>query len=48
MIPMANWENEFSENMPEDIREAILKARGEGSNTGAVRRAICSACVILT
>jgi hypothetical protein len=32
-IPMADWGNEFSENMPEEIREAILKARGEGPNT---------------
>jgi hypothetical protein len=30
---MADWGNEFSENMPEEIREAILKARGEGPNT---------------
>jgi hypothetical protein len=28
-IPMADWGNEFSENMPAEIREAILKARGE-------------------
>jgi hypothetical protein len=32
-IPMADWGNEFSELMPEEIREAILKARGEGPNT---------------
>jgi hypothetical protein len=32
-IPMVDWGNEFSELMPEEIREAILKARGEGSNT---------------
>jgi hypothetical protein len=32
-IPLADWGNEFSENMPEGIREAILKARGEGPNT---------------
>jgi hypothetical protein len=32
-IPMADWGNEFSERMPEAIREAILKARGEGPNT---------------
>ena len=32
-IPMADWANEFSEVMPEEIREAILKARGEGPNT---------------
>jgi hypothetical protein len=32
-IPMADWGNEFSEGMPEEIREAILKARGEGPNT---------------
>lgn len=32
-IPMADWGNEFSDNLPEEIREAILKARGEGPNT---------------
>jgi hypothetical protein len=32
-IPMADWGNEFSELMPEEIREAILKARAEGPNT---------------
>jgi hypothetical protein len=32
-IPLADWGNEFSENMPDEIREAILKARGEGPNT---------------
>jgi hypothetical protein len=32
-IPLPDWGNEFSETMPEEIREAILKARGEGSNT---------------
>jgi hypothetical protein len=32
-IPLADWGNEFSECMPEEIREAILKARGEGPNT---------------
>jgi hypothetical protein len=32
-IPMVDWGNEFSESMPEEIREAILKARGEGPNT---------------
>jgi hypothetical protein len=32
-IPMADWGNEFSENMPEEIRDAILKARGEGPNS---------------
>ena len=32
-IPMADWGNEFSDSMPEEIREAILKARGEGPNT---------------
>jgi hypothetical protein len=29
----SDWGNEFSENVPEEIREAILKARGEGPNT---------------
>src|SRR5581483_4989850 len=32
-VPMADWGNEFSELMPPEIREAILKARGEGPNT---------------
>ncbi|MFL6799055.1 MAG: ATP-binding protein [Xanthobacteraceae bacterium] len=32
-IPLADWGNEFAECMPEEIREAILKARGEGPNT---------------
>jgi hypothetical protein len=32
-VPMADWGYEFSENMPEVIREAILKARGEGPST---------------
>ena len=32
-LPMADWGNEFSESLPEKIREAILKARGEGPNT---------------
>jgi hypothetical protein len=32
-VPLADWGNEFSELMPEEIREAILKARGEASNT---------------
>jgi hypothetical protein len=31
-VPLADWGNEFSELMPEEIREAILKARGEGPN----------------
>ena len=29
-LPLADWGYEFSENMPEEIREAIRKARGEG------------------
>jgi Histidine kinase-, DNA gyrase B-, and HSP90-like ATPase len=32
-IPMVDWGNEFSELMPQEIREAILKARGEGPNS---------------
>jgi hypothetical protein len=32
-IPLADWGNEFADNLPEEIREAILKARGEGPNT---------------
>jgi hypothetical protein len=32
-IPLADWGIEFSESMPDEIREAILKARGEGPNT---------------
>jgi hypothetical protein len=32
-IPMADWGNEFSELMREEIRAAILKARGEGPST---------------
>jgi hypothetical protein len=32
-IPMADWGYEFSEAMPEEIREAIIKARGEGPNS---------------
>jgi Histidine kinase-, DNA gyrase B-, and HSP90-like ATPase len=32
-IPLPDWGYEFSENMPEEIREAIVKARGEGSNS---------------
>jgi hypothetical protein len=32
-VPLADWGNEFSELMPEEIRAAILKARGEGPNT---------------
>jgi hypothetical protein len=33
MIPMADWGLEFSDNLPDEIREAIIKARGEGPNT---------------
>ncbi|MDI3469910.1 MAG: hypothetical protein OJF62_001973 [Pseudolabrys sp.] len=33
LVPLADWGNEFSELMPEEIREAILKARGDGPNT---------------
>jgi hypothetical protein len=32
-VPMADWGNEFAEGMPEEIREAILKARGDGPNS---------------
>jgi hypothetical protein len=32
-IPLADWGYEFSENMPEPIRDAILKARGETPGT---------------
>ncbi len=32
-VPLADWGWEFSENMPEAIREAILKARGEAPST---------------
>jgi hypothetical protein len=31
-IPLPDWGYEFSEKMPEEIREAIRKARGEGPN----------------
>jgi hypothetical protein len=36
-IPMADWGNEFSDGMPEEIREAILKARGEGQTRSRTR-----------
>jgi len=32
-VPIADWGLEFSENMPDAIREAILKARGESAGT---------------
>jgi hypothetical protein len=32
-LPMADWGYEFSDNMPEEIREAILKARADGPST---------------
>jgi hypothetical protein len=32
-VPLADWGNEFSELMPEAIRDAILKSRGEGPNS---------------
>jgi hypothetical protein len=32
-LPLPDWGYEFSENMPEEIREAIRKARGEGPNS---------------
>lgn len=32
-VPMADWGYEFSDSMPDEIREAILKARAEGPST---------------
>lgn len=32
-IPLVDWGNEFSELMPQEIRDAILKSRGEGPNS---------------
>jgi hypothetical protein len=32
-VPMADWGYEFSEKMPEEIREAILRARGEAPSS---------------
>ena len=32
-IPLAEWSLEFADNMPEEIREAIRKARGEGPSS---------------
>jgi hypothetical protein len=32
-LPIADWGYEFAESMPEEIRAAIRKARGDGSNT---------------
>jgi len=32
-LPLADWGNEFSELMPQEIRDAILKSRGEGPNS---------------
>ena len=32
-LPLADWGYEFAEQMPEEIRAAIKKARGEGPNT---------------
>jgi histidine kinase/DNA gyrase B/HSP90-like ATPase len=32
-VPLADWGYEFSEKMPDEIREAIRKARGEGLNS---------------
>jgi len=32
-IPLADWGNEFADNMPDEIRDAILKARDEGPDT---------------
>jgi hypothetical protein len=32
-LPLADWGLEFAENMPDEIREAIKKARGDGPNS---------------
>jgi len=32
-IPLSDWGLEFSDNMPQEIRDAIHKARGDGDNT---------------
>jgi hypothetical protein len=32
-MPLSDWGLEFSENMPEEIRDAIMKARGDGDRT---------------
>jgi hypothetical protein len=32
-LPLADWGLEFAENMPDEIREAIKKARGDGPST---------------
>ena len=32
-MPLSDWGFEFSENMPQDILDAILKARGDGDST---------------
>ena len=32
-LPLADWGYEFADQMPEEIRAAIRKARGDGANT---------------
>jgi hypothetical protein len=32
-LPLSDWGYEFSDKMPEEIREAIHKSRGDGSNS---------------
>ncbi|WP_195930310.1 ATP-binding protein [Hyphomicrobium album] len=32
-LPLSDWGFDFSDNMPQEIRDAILAARGDGNNT---------------
>jgi hypothetical protein len=32
-MPLSDWGFDFSDNMPQEIRDAIMKARGDGDST---------------